>query len=57
MPKLQLSKQYKGKHCLILVCQFSFQCANPFLYRIAVNKALYSFGGYMSDVVAAVDQV
>lgn len=27
------------------------------LYRIAVYKALYPFGGYMSDVVAAVEQV
>lgn len=25
--------------------------------RIAVYKAMYSFGGFMSDVVAAVDQV
>ena len=28
-----------------------------FSNRIAVYKALYAFGGYMSDVVAAVDKV
>jgi hypothetical protein len=27
------------------------------LYSIAIYKAAYPFGGYMSDVIAAVDQV
>jgi hypothetical protein len=38
-------------------CYLHFVFSSDCVDRLAIYKAAYPFGGYMSDVIAAVDQV
>ncbi|KAF8702874.1 hypothetical protein HU200_032710 [Digitaria exilis] len=53
VPSFEILKAKRGSSTYVILL---FVASSDCPYRLAIYKAAYPFGGYMSDVIAAVDQ-